>query len=113
MLGKWEWIALRCEELGLSDAAEIAWEIDEHLSNIYGEVVTKAWVRDLDDICRRFQEAEDKVAILYEVAVNAQYCVACEIDKDCDTCKFGESCGVCDEDDSLFGRFMSSLLHRR
>lgn len=105
MKRKWEYIAERCEEDGNYQAADIAAEIDEVLSDLYNDEHTKSWISEY-----RFL----KMKSVSDIAGDSSSCVACvKHDDDCLQCLFADKVGMCiidDEDEtSLFDDFLNVL----
>lgn len=110
---KWEWIAEKCEELGLKKAKEIAEKIDKILKEIYDKRHTRSWTTGYKYYENEFNSKttkEEKISVIWEVAHIVDYCVACEVEESCVRCKFAKEAGCCDSEGSLFDEFHEELL---
>jgi len=108
MKRKWEYIAEQCAELGYEEAEELAWEIDEKLLDIYGDKHSGAWRKLWNDKTMEgelvYRRMDGK---LRAIADSTIFCIACQVESNCITCKFKKVAGHCMVDDeSLFRRFI-------
>jgi len=109
MKSKWEWITEKLEELGLVDLAAKAREIETILKRLYGDTITEFWEENFDNIeseYRTQETLENKLKIIFDIARNANYCVACIEHHVCSTCEFGKIAGICTEENSMFADFI-------
>lgn len=112
MKSKWEWIAEKLDELGLVDLAAKAREIETVLKCLYGNTVTELWEDVIDEVEKEYNWVSGrggKLGVVEYVATGAGFCKACWEHEDCTECRFAEVAGVCQDSDSLFGRFYDLL----
>ena len=115
---KWEWIANRLRELGYTELAEMAEEIDRELTELYGSKSPKDWASEYPTISAIYKMHRNhylKLDHIKNVARNPRYCIACNIDQRCGDCAFAMVAGKCESKDSKYGRFyiqLSELIKR-
>jgi hypothetical protein len=105
---KWEWVQDQCVRHGLKDAAKLAGEIDEVLLDCYDVKHTRDW----EAFCERnkMEELGDRDRF-FCVVKTTTFCVACQASKMfCVACSFGNECGICNNPNSLYGRFFSEAV---
>jgi len=102
MQTKWEYITTRCKKEGYQQSAKIAKQIDEILQRLYGRKHTKTWQREYQLLDTRN---------LLHIAEDSSYCIACiEHVEICEDCKFAKVAGDCGDYDSLFRKFLDTLV---
>jgi len=101
IMRKWEYIAKRCEEEGLTQSAEIARKIDDILREEYDREYTSVWEADYDKL---------PTLSIEKIATDIGYCIACEEDVlACERCRFAERAGKCQDMDGLYRKFHDTL----
>jgi len=119
MKSKWEWIEEKLRELGYSDLADMAKEIEQHLKEIYGNTVTEEWSRNYKLVNISYDEwSTDRGRLLdiCRVSDDRTYCVACDRARRkvgswfcCNACEYGELYGRCSDKESEYDRFNMAL----
>lgn len=102
---KWDWIGDRLRELSLGDLAEMAYKIDASLLDIYGKNSTPQWDNRMEWSERSWDRCTtkwEKLYLLQAVMGEPAFCTACQMDKVCSMCRFGEANGICDKEGSIF-----------
>jgi len=108
---KWDWLARKCNERGYCKAADIAVDISYMLNTIYGVEDTDEWMNEYVELETSSHDISDLV--LLGVANNPAFCIGCKKDHrreiGCKGCAFGVAAGICTEEDSIFGDFITTL----
>ena len=109
--GKWDWLARKCAERGYYKAVDIALDINYILNTIYGVEDTDEWIDEYAKLETSSHDISDLV--LLAVANNQAFCIGCKKDYrreiGCKRCAFGVVAGICTEEDSIFGDFITTL----
>jgi len=99
---KWQYIRDKCIEMGYTESAKIAQEIDDALVNIYGDSSTPAWQWVTEEYVSSLS--------LYAIIVRRSYCRGCDEaekkDLECYQCEYGKLKGDCVNQRSQFAKFM-------
>ena len=93
---KWEFITEWCQKYGYDKLADIAYEIDQLLIQLYAETITDEWSEEynLGNIDYLLY-TNDKNELFTTVVNRSDYCVACENSYDgCNDCLFRQAGGV-------------------
>lgn len=113
---KWEWISVKLKELGFDRLSEITTHIEKALKEIYGQTNTEDWVADFEHINEEYNKIYKrnkykKIVYIGDLLLSSRkYCIACIKEKSCSVCKFGQKCGFCSANGSLFDNFIELLL---
>jgi len=102
MKRKWEYIADRLLKENGAAAQKfinIAKKFDRFLTANYPTLEhTPDWIKDYPGI---------QTEPLEKIVCSADYCVACVLEKDCDTCAFGKEFGRCNDENSQYAKFIA------
>ena len=99
---KWEFITEWCQKHGYDELADIAYEIDQLLVQLYDRKVTDEWIEVYSEA--GFAYIDSLLNLLFDVVTESDYCVACFESYDCSDCLFGLADG-----DKIFSEFCKLL----
>ena len=120
---KWEFITFLCQKAGFEKSAEIAYEIDQILLQLYEKEHTERWIKEYNKIQKVFNTHKNNKPKLHYlckcIAYQTKYCVACEEHRirlggkhsiiRCNECYFANLAGKCRDEDSLFKQFIKTI----
>lgn len=124
---KWEYIRNVLYNLGYINLAKKAHIIEQHLQLIYGDTKTDTWEdkfkhgswekamlkssRQPDNLSSN--DMEVFLLTLEDITKRVEFCIGCEMNKFCATCRYGDRYELCKEIDSEFTKFLIELDRER
>jgi hypothetical protein len=94
---KWEWLVDELEKMVFDNeiikkAIFKAKKFSKFLLETYSQKHTNEWINFYNQVLSQ-NKIEINLAFIYGISVAGSFCVACENELDCDTCKFGNKFG--------------------